>query len=106
MGNILNAVIGTRKYINADLILRTFILTIGAAIAAIGVEFFLVPNKIIDGGNATGGRIIPAGNGNYRFHYNDLDLATYESQNYVYEINTAGEFLKIDSVDFVDFRHA
>ena len=38
------------KYLNIDLLARTIILTIGAMIASIGIEFFLVPNDIIDGG--------------------------------------------------------
>jgi uncharacterized membrane-anchored protein YitT (DUF2179 family) len=36
--------------LNIDIPVRVFILTVGAIIAAIGIEFFLVPNNIIDGG--------------------------------------------------------
>lgn len=38
------------KHLNTDLPLRVFVLTMGAIIASIGIEFFLVPNHIIDGG--------------------------------------------------------
>jgi uncharacterized membrane-anchored protein YitT (DUF2179 family) len=41
---------GRIKYLNTDLLLRAFVLTIGAIIASIGIEIFLVPNHIIDGG--------------------------------------------------------
>lgn len=50
VGNILNIVKNKHKYINSDLLLRGTVITFGAAIAATGVMFFLVPNKIIDGG--------------------------------------------------------
>lgn len=41
---------GRLRQLNTNLLLRTFVLTIGAIIASIGIEFFLVPNNIIDGG--------------------------------------------------------
>jgi uncharacterized membrane-anchored protein YitT (DUF2179 family) len=41
---------GKIKYLNTDFILRAFILTAGAVVASVGIEFFLVPNHIIDGG--------------------------------------------------------
>lgn len=41
---------GETKNLNIDLLQRIFILTLGAVIASIGIEYFLVPNHIIDGG--------------------------------------------------------
>ncbi|HYF97310.1 MAG TPA: YitT family protein [Patescibacteria group bacterium] len=48
--NILTALSIIGKDSNVDLFNRVVVLTTGAFIASIGIEFFLVPNEIIDGG--------------------------------------------------------